>query len=365
MKITLVHITVRELVKKFKDRGENGVVAYGGKLDVRPPYQREFVYDEPQQAAVIDSIYKGFPLSSIYWAKDGDEYEIIDGQQRTLSICKYVDKKFSVPLGNSPERRQFHNLSEDEREKILDYELTVYQCEGTDSEKIDWFRTINIAGEKLTDQELRNAVYRGPWVTDAKKKFSKSNCAAYDIGKKYLNGMVNRQKYLETAIRWISNDKIEDYMGTHKDDPNANDLWSYFEKVIKWVKRLFPTYRKEMKGIAWGPLYNKFKDKKFDAKELEKEVSRLMEDEDVTNKRGIYYYVLNKNERHLNVRAFTQGQKREAYERQKGICPVCEKHFDIDKMEGDHITPWSKGGKSTSENCQMLCKPDNRTKGAK
>ena len=356
MNIELKNITVRQLVDSYEDNQEDGVVGYGGKLNIRPPFQREFVYNEKQRAAVIDSITKRFPLNTMYWAVTEDGFEIIDGQQRTVSICQYVDGVFSY------KNRYFHNLQQDEKNSILDYELTVYRCQGTDSEKLDWFRTINIAGEKLTDQELRNAVYAGSWTADAKRYFSKTQCAAWQLAEKYMTGSPIRQDYLETAISWVNNGDIEGYMAVHQHDKSANPLWLYFQSVISWVKATFPKYRKEMKGIAWGNLYNVFKDHELDPKKIEDTISRLMEDEDVGSKKGIYSYVLDGKEKHLNIRAFSNKERREAYERQKGICPVCKEHFEIEVMEGDHITPWHEGGKTSAKNCQMLCKEDNRRK---
>jgi len=245
----------------------------------------------------------------------------------------------------------------------LEYKLMVYFCSGTDSEKLDWFQTINIAGKELTNQELRNAVYSGSWVTDAKRYFSKNSRPK--IGDDYLSGSANRQEYLETAIDWISNGQIKEYMSDHQHDPTAIDLWDYFQSVINWVKAVFPKYRREMKGIEWGILFNEFKDQKYDPNILEQEVSKLMEDDDVGNKKGIYIFVLTRKEKFLNIRAFSSNQKRVAYERQKGICPVCKEHFEIEQMEGDHITPWHEGGKTSAENCQMLCKEDNRRKSGK
>lgn len=360
MKIELKEITIKELTNDYQDNNENGVVGYGGKLDIRPPYQREFIYKDKQREAVIDTITKNFPLNVMYWAVgENENFEVIDGQQRTISICQYVNGDFAYMF------KYFHNLQKDEQEQILNYKLMVYLCSGTDSQKLKWFQTINIAGEKLTEQELRNAVYSGSWVSDAKRYFSKNGCAAYNIASNYLNGAAIRQDYLETVIDWISNGNIEVYMSNHQSDPNANDIWLYFQSVISWTKAVFPTYRKEMKGIQWGFLYNEFKGKKFDHKKLEEEISNLMQDEDVTNKKGIYEYVLNRKERHLNIRAFSDNQKREAYERQKGICYVCKQHFEINEMEADHITPWHEGGKTSAENCQMLCKDDNRRKSGK
>lgn len=360
MKIELKEITVRELTDGYEDNQENGVIGYGGKLDIRPPYQREFIYKEKQSEAVIDTITKDYPLNVMYWAVREDEnFELIDGQQRTISICQFIEGDFAF------KSRYFHNLQKDEQEQILNYKIMVYLCSGTDSEKLEWFKTINIAGEKLTDQELRNAVYSGSWVSDAKRYFSKNGCAAYGLGGDYLNGTPIRQDYLETTIKWISNDQIEHYMAKQQHEPNANDLWLYFQSIINWVKVVFPKYRKEMKGIQWGFLYNNFKDKKFDHKKFEEEISKLMQDEDVTNKKGIYEYVLTRKVKFLNIRAFTDNQKREAYERQNGICPFCTEEFKIEEMEADHITPWHLGGRTSAENCQMLCREDNRTKSGK
>ncbi len=360
MKIQLKEITVRELTEGYQDNEEAGVIGYGGKLDIRPPYQREFIYKDKQRDAVIDTVTKKFPLNVMYWAvrKDGN-FEIIDGQQRTISIAQYMEGDFSF------ENRYFHNLQEDEKEEILNYKLMVYLCSGTDSEKLEWFKIINIAGVKLTDQELRNAVYSGSWVTDAKRHFSKNGCPAYGIGGNYLSGTAIRQDYLETTIKWISNNAIEDYMATHQANPNANELWLYFQSVINWVKTVFPKYRREMKGIQWGTLYNEFKDQNLDSVKLEAEIKELMIDDDVTKKKGIYSYVLTRKEKYLNIRSFSEKQKREAYEKQEGICPVCGENFEINEMEADHITPWHEGGKTLPDNCQMLCKDDNRRKSGK
>jgi|ERR1043165_779224 hypothetical protein len=360
MKIDLNEIPVRQLTDGFVDSAEQGVVAYGGKLDIRPPYQREFIYKDKQRNAVIDSVRKEFPLNVMYWAVRNDgQYEVIDGQQRTLSICQYVNGDFSI------DGLAFHNLQDDQQQQILDYKLMVYFCSGTDSEKLDWFRTINIAGEEHTDQELRNAVYAGPWTADAKRYFSKTGCAAYGLASDYMRGSPIRQEYLETAIEWISEDKIENYMSKHQHDPNANALWLYFQSVITWVKATFPKYRQEMKGIDWGALYNRFHNQLLDSDKLEGEIAKLMLDEDVTKKPGIYRYVLTRDEKYLNIRAFSHNQKREAYERQKGLCIKCGNHFELDEMEADHITPWRAGGKTSAENCQMLCKDDNRKKSGK
>ncbi len=367
MKIELHKIKIREVVDGYADNHIEGVVAYGGKLDVRPKYQREFVYKDKQRDAVIDTVKKNFPLNVMYWVKtDEDSFEVLDGQQRTISIGQYVNGDFSVDFNGRT--AMFHNLTKEEQEQILDYELMVYFCEGTDKEKLDWFKIINIAGERLTDQELRNAVYTGSWLSDAKIKFSKPGSAAYLLandGGALLTGSPIRQEYLETALSWINCGEVAEYMAKRQHDKNANELWDYFQNVIAWVRQTFPNYRKEMANVNWGELYNEFKDKELDAKKLEVEVAELMQDEDVTKKSGIYPYLLTKQERHLSIRAFNDKMKREAYERQKGICVKCQEHFALEEMEADHVTPWHEGGKTNAENCQLLCKDDNRRKSGK
>lgn len=363
MKIERTAIKVHDLAEGYEDNDERGVRAYGGDLDVRPPYQREFVYKPAQRDAVIDTLAKGYPLNVMYWSvREDGKFEVIDGQQRTISICQFVAGDFAVKVFGNTSLRYFHNLQNDERERILDYELTVYRCSGTDSEKLEWFKTINIAGEELTAQELRNAVYSGPWVTDAKRYFSKNGCPAYGLASDHMTGTPIRQDYLETVIKWINGGDIEGYMAKKQHKPDATELWLYFQSVIAWAKATFPKHRKEMKSVPWGDLYNKFKDVEYDPAKLELQVAALMADEDVTKKRGIYAYVLDGSERHLSIRAFTDNQKREAYERQNGICPVCKQHFELAEMQADHVTPWHAGGKTITANCKMLCADDNRTK---
>lgn len=360
MKIELKKISVRELSKDYVDKAEEGVIGYGGKLDIRPQYQREFIYKEKQRDAVINTINKDFPLNVMYWSvRDDENFEIIDGQQRTISICQYVTGAFSY---NS---KYFHNLQNDEQNKILDYELMIYLCSGTDSEKLNWFETINIAGEKLTPQELRNAVYSGSWVSDAKRYFSKTGCAAYGIASDYVTGTAIRQEYLETAIKWISKDDIDGYMAIHQHDENANILWIYFQAVITWVETTFKKKTKFMKNVDWGSLYNEYKDKQLDTAKFEKDTEKLLLDDDVTKKSGIYPYILTGDEKYLSIRAFTENMKQKVYESQKGKCKKCEKQFDLSEMEADHIDPWHEGGKTIEENCQLLCKADNRRKSGK
>ncbi len=363
MKIDLQRISIRDVFSGYKNSAEEGVIAYGGKLDIRPKYQREFVYKGHQRDAVIETVKKSFPLNVMYWmVKDDGGYEVLDGQQRTLSICQYVNNEFSL------NEKYFHSLTKDEQESLLNYELMVYWCEGNEKERLDWFRVINTAGEVLTPQELLNAAYTGPWLSDAKLKFSKSNGVAYLLsndGGPLLTGSPIRQEYLETTLSWINNGRVEEYMSQHHHDESADELWQYFQQVVAWVRETFPNYRKEMAHVNWGELYNEFKDKTLNPDKLETEVKKLMQDDDVTKKSGIYPYVLTRKEKYLSIRAFTDKMKREVYERQNGICPVCKKHWDISEMEADHITPWHEGGRTIAENCQMLCKDDNRTKSGK
>ena len=273
MKIELNKIPIRKVIVGYKDSAEEGVVAYDGKLDIRPKYQREFVYTGKQRDAVLETVKNGFPLNVMYWVKtDQGNFEVMDGQQRTISVGQFVNGDFSL------NDRFFHNLTKEEQNQILDYELMIYFCEGTDKERLDWFRIINIAGEKLTDQELRNAVYTGSWLSDAKLKFSKSNCAAYLLandGGQLVSGSPIRQEYLETALSWINDGKIEDYMAKHQHDKNADKLWQYFQDVVAWTRKIFPNYRREMSNVPWGELYNEFKDRKFDSKKLEEEIQSL------------------------------------------------------------------------------------------
>ena len=358
MDIELKKITIKELSKDYVDNHEEGVLGYSKKLDIRPPYQREFIYKEAQRNAVIDTINNGFPLNVMYWAvRDDGNFEIIDGQQRTISICQYVNGDFSF------DSLYFDNLQDDQQNKILDYELMIYLCSGTDSDRLKWFETINISGEKLTKQELRNAVYSGSWVTDAKHHFSKNGSPAYALAGDYMTGSSIRQDYLETAIRWISKDNINEYMAQNQHKQNANLLWTYFQSVINWIEVTFKVKRsKFMKSVEWGELYNEFKDKQLDTDQIEKTTQKLLLDDDVTKKSGIYYYILTKDEKYLSIRSFTDIMKLKVYEKQNGICTKCKEHFELSEMEADHITPWVEGGKTTEDNCQLLCKHDNRTK---
>lgn len=374
MKIQLRNIPIRELTAAYVDNADQGVLGYHGKLNIRPSYQREFVYNDKQRDSVINSIINDFPLNTMYWSVNtnntpdidsDDTYEVIDGQQRTVSICQYVDDQFSMPLLNDKNPKYFHNLSQEEKDKILNYKLAVYFCEGTTDEKLAWFNVINTVGEKLTDQELRNAVYSGPFVTSAKEFFSKPTAGGPKLSKDYVSGNAIRQEILEKALKWMSKNDPAKYMAEHQKDEDAEALKRYFTLMMTWIKATFTNTRREMKSVNWGPLYDKYKDKELNPKNLETTISKLMIDDDVTKKSGIYDYVLTNNERKLSIRAFTNQQKREAYERQLGICPICNKHYELKEMEADHITPWSKGGRTIASNCQMLCVKDNREKSGK
>lgn len=362
MKITKQEITVRELYDDYINDDENGVYAYGGKLCCRPPFQREYIYKDKQRDAVIETVRKGFPLNTMFWAQTTDKkgntvYELMDGQQRTLSIMEYVDGAFAINY------QYFFNLTKPEQEQILDYKLDIYICDGDEKEKLDWFKVINIAGVKLTDQELLNAAYVGPWVMDAKRYFSKTNCPANTLAGDLMNGAPIRQDYLHTVLGWIADrDGIElgEYMAQHQLDNSAIDLWTYYQAVIDWVRYTFPHKRSIMKGVEWGLLYNRHHTQKYDPTDLEERIQSLIADKDVTNQKGIYEYVLSGNEKALNIRVFDERDKMRKYEEQKGICAHCGEHFEYKKMDGDHIKPWSQGGKTEYDNLQMLCIPCNR-----
>lgn len=364
MNITLKPMTVRQLHAGYQDLADLGVVAYGSKLDVRPAFQREFIYDTTRSAAVIDSMLKGYPINVMYWTKkDGDgadeSYELLDGQQRTISICHFLESKFAVQMQGNP--KYFHNMTPSEQSALLDYSLMVYVCAGTDSEKLEWFKIINVGGALLTDQELRNACYTGPWLSDAKSYFSKVGGGGHTLAGKYVKARVERQELLECAIKWADK-KVENYMAKHQQDPDAKALKTHFERVIAWVQKTFPHQRDIMKTVPWGDLYAEFKNNTYNSTVLEAKIAALLLDDEVENKKGIYAYVLGGDPKHLQLRAFTKDQRLQLYEQQGGICGGCHKLFDLEQMEADHVVPWSKGGKTHVGNGRMLCMPCNRTK---
>ncbi len=387
MKIELKYIPIREVAAGYADDAENGCVGYGGKLNIRPPFQREFIYSDKQRDAVIDTVRKSFPLNVMYWVRSDDgNFELLDGQQRTIAICKYVAGEFTLEDDQS-----FVNLPKAVRERFLEYPLMIYICEGDDEEKLDWFQTINIAGEKLTAQETRNAIWACAWLSDAKIYFSKTNCPAALKYGKYFAGSAIRQNYLETALKWIAArdglESLEKYMDAQKKNKveNCAELWSYVEEIFAWVEKIFPNCTSDMKGLDWGRLYETYHEKNFDVAKVSAEVQKLYEDICVKNKSGIYEYVLeflgngNAETKNLHVRFFGDAIKKTAYARQtkaakeKNIsnCPMCvlenksnaTKIWKLSEMEADHVTAWSKGGATTIDNCEMLCKLHNRLKG--
>ena len=324
MKIKLKPITVREVIENYKDNAEEGVVGYSGKLNIRPAYQREFVYKDEQRNEVIRTVMRGypstaFPLNVMYWAKtEKDHFELIDGQQRTISLCQYANNEFSIVIDDIP--KNFDNLSPEKKDYFLNYELQVYVCSGTPEQRLEWFSIINIAGEPLTPQELLNANYTGLWLSSAKRYFMKGNSAAYGLGNKYIDIEANqsRGKGLETAIKWISKDNVKQYMADHQKDANADALWLHFKKVIEWVQDTFIDYYREMKGLNWGQLYDKYYQQTYDTKKVSELVQKLYGDPYVNNSKGIFEYVLDgsTDKQLLDVRIFEDTTKRAVYAKQ-------------------------------------------------
>ncbi len=385
MQITETKVKVSDLCKNYSDNGDGGVFGFDGKLCCRPPYQREFCYHDKQRNAVIETVRNGFPLNVMYWNKTGeDTYEILDGQQRTISLGQYLNGDYAIKINGND--KFFHNLTETEKQQIRDYELTIYVCEGTEEEKLEWFKVINIAGETLTNQELLNATYAGTWLADAKNYFSKRNCVAGQMADGFIKGNPIRQDYLEKALSWIADrDGLESgakYMAIHQHDMDANELWLYFQEVISWAKRMFPNVNKKLtEGQEWGLLYNKYRNNAYNSNEIQTTINRLLQDEDVTKQTGIIPYVLSDrtkhDEKHLSIRVFSEQMKRRVYTRQTedananhtSNCPICASNgittiYAFEEMQGDHIIPWSKGGRTIEDNCQMLCQRCNNDKSA-
>ncbi len=362
MKFEIKQITIRDITEGYIDNKEKGVKGYNRQLNIRPSYQREFIYKDKDRDEVVISILLGSSLGEFNWAKnENNTYEIIDGQQRTISLCKYVNGEFSIKHNGTI--KYFFNLTNEEQEKFLDHKLNTQIMQGTLREKLEHFKRVNKQGQPLTNQELLNANYTGRWLSSAKYMFSKTMSKAYLLAGSYLKGSALRQDYLETAIKWISNKDIENYMANHTKDDDANELWIYFEKVIEWVKSLFTNFYQGMKGIEWGLLYNQYKDNEY--VDLDKKLQILREDEDVTSKKGIFTYLITNETKHLNLRAFNKDMKIEKYQKQEGKCAKCNESKELKYMEGDHITPWVEGGKTSIDNLQMLCKTCNRTKSNK
>lgn len=384
MKIEKTAITIRELCEGYVNETETdiekGVYAYGGKLCVRPAFQRSFVYDTDQANAVVNTALRDFPLNIMYWVDNGDgTYDCLDGQQRTISLCNFVHDvtSFQAPwlTGNDPKKRvqlrTLERINPDLVEQFLNYELEVYICSGTKAEQMEWFRTINIAGEKLYPQELRNASYVSKWLTDAKRYFSKASpaaaakCPAERLGGQYTNKNANRQEILEQVISWKIGSKedadICQYMEEHINDADASDLWDYFNNVIDWIKEVFPgNYEKGMASVDWGKLYNSHCGDDLDPDEISNLFTELMEykatkELDVSVAK-IVEYCITRDEKLLKHRKFNEAQVSTLYNRQKGICPDCKTHFVKADMEAHHIVSWRNGGITELSNGVMLCK---------
>lgn len=387
MKISEKNISVRELVDGFIDDEENGAKGYGNRLNIRPQYQREFVYNDDEQKAVVDSVMHNYPLNIMYWSLSDEgadtEYEMLDGQQRTLSICNYYDGNFSYDNGTG-EAKYFFNLTPNEQKRFLDYELTIYVCDGEPEEKLAWFKVINVKGEELNEQERRNAVYSGSFVSDARRWFAKRNCQAYRLSKDIIGGSAIRQDLLQKALQWITKHEarmegrkavsIEEYMALHQQDKDAKTIEEYFADVVNWALDNFNVkkFKSIMKDIDWPYLYDNYHNQKLDKASMEKRISELLmqadskdPDYEIGKPKGIIPYVLSGNEQLLELRTFSDKVKLAAYERQHHRCNICGKEFKLEEMEADHIVPWAKGGRTEPSNCQMLCRDCNRRKSDK
>ena len=385
MKTTLkTNITIEEICDGFvyNELEGKGLFGLSGKLTIQPEYQRNYIYaDGKKDVAVIDSVLNGYPLGLIYFVKvSNDRYEILDGQQRITSIGRYVKNKFAIKDENSMEQ-YFDGIAADKQKKILKTKLTIYECEGEESEIKKWFQTINIAGVPLNEQELNNAIFSGPFVTLAKEEFSNSQNSNIQKWGAYVKGSANRQAFLERALDWVSKGNITDYMSQHRFDKNINELKKYFFTVIDWASSVFTKIEDEMCGLEWGRLYETFHKNAYNSKKISKQVNELYGDSYVKNRKGIFEYILggSKDAKLLNVRIFDEAIKKSVYSKQtknaktKNIsnCPLCSvghdsnksKIWNFNEMDADHVTAWSKGGKTMINNCQMLCKTHNRAKG--
>lgn len=378
------NITVREICDGFvyNELEGKGLFGMAGKLTIQPEYQRNYIYAEQnREAGVIDSIIKGYPLGIIYFNKVNDnEFEVLDGQQRITSIGRFVTGKFAIKDHNGMEQN-FFGLDKEIKERILDTKLLIYECSGTETEIKEWFKTINIAGVPLNVQELLNAVYSGPFVTLAKEEFSNSQNANIQKWSSYISGSANRQDFLHAALEWVSKGNIGDYMSSHRQDTNINELKTYFNSVLDWVDSIFKSVESEMRGLDWGRLYEEYHKKAYDMNKVDAMVKQLYGDPYVKNRKGVFEYILGgcKDTKLLDVRVFDEATKRAVYAKQtqdaehKHIsnCPLCaighdatkNKIWKISEMDADHVVAWSKGGATDISDCQMLCKTHNRAKG--
>lgn len=386
MKTTLrTDITVADICHGFvyNQLEGKGLFGLGGKLTIQPEYQRNYLYADgggKREMAVVESLLKGYPLGLIYFNKVAEEkFEVLDGQQRITSIGRFVTGKFAIMDEGNP--KYFDSLPADQQAKIRESKLLIYECEGTETEIKQWFETINIAGVPLNSQELLNAIYSGPFVTLAKAEFSNSQNANIQKWSAYVKGSANRQEFLERALEWVSKGAIGDYMSAHRNDTNIKELKTYFNSVIDWVSTVFQDVLPEMKGLEWGRLYEEHHGKSYDPDKMSQQVKMLAADEYVTDRRGIFEYLLSgsTDAKLLNVRVFEPKVIRASYEKQtmaaqakgKSNCPLCaighgankSRIYQLKEMDADHVAAWSKGGDSSAKNCQMLCITHNRAKG--
>lgn len=379
-----IDISIRQVVSGFvyNELEGKGLFGLSGKLTIQPEYQRNYIYaDGKKDVAVIDSILKGYPIGLIYFNKtSGDTYEVLDGQQRITSIGRFVGGKFAVRDENAHEQ-YYSGMAEEKQRKILDTPLLIYICEGGEQEIKDWFRTINISGVPLTQQEILNAVYSGPFVTKAREEFSNSNNSNVQKWSAYIAGDLKRQDYLETALEWVSDGQIDNYMSKHRHADNINELKNHFNSVIDWISSVFTDVESEMKGLDWGKLYKTYHSHNYDAAKISEEVHRLLGSYEVKDRRGVFEYILggSQDTKLLNIRVFDEPIKKVVYAKQTKVaeengvsnCSYCAIGHDANKakiwahkdMDADHVTAWSKGGSTEKENCEMLCKPHNRAKG--
>ena len=381
-----IDLTIKEICEGFvyNEYEGKGLFGWAGKLIIQPEYQRNYIYaDGKKDVAVINSIINGYPIGLIYFNKvEENKYEILDGQQRITSIGRFLTNKFSIE-GKDGKPQYFGSLAEDIKTKILDTKLTIYICSGTESEIKEWFKTINIVGVPLNEQELSNAIHSGPFVTLAKAEFSNSQNANIQKWSSYISGDVKRQDFLRTALLWVSKGNIDDYMSLHRFDTNINELKMYFNSVIDWASTVFIDVENEMRTINWGELYERYHLSSYDPQDIHQKVETLYSDFFVKNRKGIFEYILGGcvDTKLLDIRVFDEVTKQTQYKKQthtaneKGVsnCPLCSLGHDsnktriykINEMEADHVTAWSNGGSTNEKNCQMLCKMHNRAKGNK
>ncbi len=377
-------ITIREIIDGFEYNELEGKGLFGlsGKLTIQPEYQRNYIYaDGKKDVAVIDSILKGYPIGVLYFNKVGDnQYEVLDGQQRITSIGRFVKGKFAVKDSNSHEQ-YYSGMSENQRKLILDKPLLIYICEGEEQEMMKWFETINIAGVPLKIQEIRNAVYHGPFVTKAKEIFSNSQDANVQKWSAYVSGDVKRQDFLETALDWVSDGRVDAYMSKHRNDNDIDELKRHFDEVINWISSVFTEVHNEMRGLEWNRMYKEYGEQTYNPDVVAKQVKDLFTSYEVRRKKGIFEYILggSKDTALLEIRLFEPSTIKTAYAQQtssakeKGIsnCPICasgnntnkDRIYKLSEMDADHVTAWSKGGATDISNCEMLCKTHNRAKG--